>query len=108
MTTVKYTILLLFLFSLTHYSCKKDSVNTCGNNWVFANEIADEANALGQAASAYGQDQSTANCQAYVDAYRDYLNAARALENCARLSGQQQEFNQAIDDAEDALDDLMC
>ena len=106
----KFILFTLFVGSMMFVSCNNgdDDVGPCGANWIFATQIADEANALATAASAYGQDPTTANCEAYRQAYQDYLDAARALENCARQVGQLTEYNQALADAQAGLDALQC
>ncbi|MEL6925782.1 MAG: hypothetical protein AAFO94_17180 [Bacteroidota bacterium] len=102
-------ILLLFAIAfLSTTACKKETVSTCGANWVLANEVSDEINALSVAVNDYAQDQSTANCNAYVAALNDYIDAVEALEDCARSVGQLQEFNEAIEDARDDLNSFQC
>jgi predicted lipoprotein len=98
----------LFVILVSVASCKKDTVGTCGENWIFATQINNEAMALSQAASAYGQDPTPANCQAYKNAFQDYIDAARELENCAREVGQLNEYNAALNEAQASLDNLQC
>jgi hypothetical protein len=103
--------LLLFLAMAVLFACNNDDDDDptpCGANFNFTSELMQEAQTLQNAAQVYAMDQSTANCQAWVDAYGDYLDAARDLENCAIAAGQQAQYNQAIDDAEEALNQLQC
>ena len=50
-------------------SCKKDDPVSCN----YATEVQNEVNALSAAASAYGNDPSTANCNAFKTAYQNYI-----------------------------------
>lgn len=83
---------------------------SCGKNcgslgWALA--IQDEANALSTASSAYSQDQSPANCEAYRQAYLDYIHALRDYDNCVE-GGDRASWQQSLNEAEDDLDDLQC
>ncbi len=96
--------LMLGLVVLT-YSCKKDD-DPVGCN--YATEVQNEINALSAAATTYGSDPSTANCNAYKAAYQNYLNALEDHLDCAALSGQQAELQAAINQAQAELDNFQC
>ncbi|MBK9983120.1 MAG: hypothetical protein IPP15_11985 [Saprospiraceae bacterium] len=83
-------------------SCKKDPV-TC--NW--ATEVQSELNALSTAAATYGNDPTTANCNAYKAAVQNYLNALEDHKGCVP-SEQSAGLQQAIDDERASLDALQC
>jgi hypothetical protein len=94
-------------------SCSKDNdddgpEDLCGVNWSPAVELQDELNALSAAINAYGLDPTTANCNAYKQAYLDYLNAIKEWEECYIYVGQQQEFLQAVEEAEQEVNDIEC
>jgi hypothetical protein len=98
---------LLFATVVLTYSCKNDDDDPVGCN--YATEVQDELNAVTEAATAFGNDPTNAaKCQAYKDAYQDYLNALDDHIECAALSGQQAELQAAIDDAQAALDAFQC
>ena len=77
----------------------------CGYTWSV--RLSDEAAELSQAASAYAQDTSQANCEAYKKAYLDYLDEAEDIKACVPAS-EKDDFQQGIDDARKELDDLPC
>lgn len=85
-------------------SCKDDDPVSC--NWT--TELQDELTAFNNAASVYGQNPTTENCNAYRNAGLAYLDAAADLQSCANAQGQGQEYQQAIEAAEDSLNALQC
>ena len=105
MKTLKnLSIIAFLLLALSAISCNQtNNPVTCS----FAVELEDEAAALSAAASAYGQDQSTANCEAYRDAFRDYLDEAEKLDDCV-IGSERAAYRQAIDDTQASLDALTC
>lgn len=89
-------------------ACKKDDpVDPC-NNFNLSVALQAESQALSNAASVYGQNPTTENCNAYRGAYQDYLDAAADLQGCANSVGQGAEYQQAIADAQASLDALQC
>ena len=107
---MKALLPLICLLTILAFACKKDDPAPvgCGSNWVLANEIEDELNAVLDAATTYTQDPTTANCEAYVAAYQDYLDELEGYQSCANQAGQGAEYQQALQDAQDALDDINC
>lgn len=105
-------LLILALSMVVFSSCKKDKdddpINNCGNNWSPAVELQDELNALTEAIQVYSLDQSVENCNAYKQAYLAYLDAVRDWEECYIYVGQQQEFLQAVEEAEQEINDIEC
>ena len=86
---------------------KNNGVTPCGVNW--ANDIQDEANNLSNAILLYSQDPTPANCEAYRQAYLEYLDELKDWGNRCTLSSQdRKEWQEAIDDAEDEVDDIDC
>lgn len=99
----------LLIGSLAFLSCSGNSLaDRCGPNWSPAVELEDEINDFTQALTAYSQDPTTANCEAYKEAYLDYLDALRDWEDCYIYAYSEAEFNQVIDDAEEAVNELDC
>ena len=101
-------MLFVLLACVAHISCRKSVVGPCGGDWHWSSELSSEAQQLSSAASLYAESPTSQNCSAYVQAYQDYLDAAERLDNCARQVGQHKEYQEAIDDARDALNDLGC
>lgn len=113
MKTLKISIslLALSLYFLT-IGCgggDDDSVsNACGANFNLGVEINAEVMALSDAATIYAMDPTPENCNAYKVAAQAYLDAVAGYEDCAQLSGQGDEYAQAIADAEASIDAIQC
>lgn len=91
----------LLLFS----ACKKDDDPVTCADW--ASQLNDELNAVIAAATTYGSDPTPANCQAYKNAYQDYLDAAEGYVDCVPTADREQ-LQQDIDAAQAELDQLTC
>jgi len=92
-------------------SCKKDKDSNdpafCSGD--LAIELEDEYDALFAAWDAYVADMSVENCNAYKDAYLDYINALEPFLECAAWTAEErQELQDAIDEAEAAMNELTC
>lgn len=98
---------LLVVFS----SCSKDDKGPLGLGggcaYTWSVRIADEVLVLTNAATAYSQDSTQANCEAYKKAYQNYLNEAEDIKSCVPAD-EKDDFQQNIDDARKELDDLPC
>ncbi|MDW3652314.1 MAG: hypothetical protein R8P61_34880 [Bacteroidia bacterium] len=105
MKTLKnLSILAFLLLAFSAISCNQtNNPITCN----YAAELQDEATALSNAAAAYGMDQSSANCEAYRQAFMDYLDEAEKLDDCV-ISSERAAYRQAIDDTQASLDALTC
>lgn len=112
------TLKILFLFFFVAFiavSCGGDDDDNNNNNNVNCNSSASIANAyqaeteaLTAATMAFGNDPSTANCNAYKNAYLDWLEAVRSLEDCYNEAGLGTEWQQSIDSAEAAINSIVC
>jgi len=108
MNRLKLMVWLLGVASMFFLSsCEGDGPSGCGDNFNYAVELQAESTALSNAAQAYANDQSTANCEAYRTAVSNYLDAAEDLDNCV-LTTQRDDYQAAIDAARDNLDALAC
>lgn len=90
--------------SLFYGSCGKDDPVTC--NWT--TELQAESDAISAALTAYSNDPTPANCQAFKNAYQAWLNDADNYVQCATTAGQGVEFQNSIDQAQASLDALQC
>lgn len=109
-SNLKFSTFLMMIFAFTISSaCSKDNPGPagCAANFNYAVELQTEATNLSNAASAYAQDQSTANCNAYKDAYQDYLDAAEDVDLCVP-TGDRAAYQAAIDEARNELNNLQC
>ena len=102
----KLLVCMLFGIVVFNIGCKNDD-DPVGCN--YATEVQNEVNALSTAATEYSNDPTnTAKCQAWKDAYQNYLNALEDNVECATLSGQQAELQSAIDQAQASLNAIQC
>lgn len=88
-------------------ACKDDDddpIEPCN----YTTELQAETTALNNAAVAYGQDPSQANCISYRNALQAYVNAAGQYEACAIAAGQGAAFQQSLDSAQAFIDGLSC
>lgn len=106
--SIAYPIIVLFSVVLL-VSCGGNSLEEkCGPNWSPATELEQEINDLNAALLAYSQNPTTETCEGYKEAYLDYLDALRDWEDCYIYSFSRDDFNQAIDDAEEAINNTEC
>lgn len=105
--TTIYALLVTVCFVL-FVACNKDDndVDTCAG-FVYGEEIADEAQALSEAAIAYGQNATPETCQAYKEAFQDYIDELQHYENCIPASDHDQ-WEQSLEEAEQDLKELNC
>jgi len=94
------------LFGAIFISCGDDEVE-CTEAGI--NEaIQAESEALGEALGAFVVDASTENCEALRDAYQDFIDEAKNLQDCADEVGEGEEYMQSIQEAEASLAALEC
>ena len=103
-------LLLMALSIIVLSSCvKKDPLaDRCGNNWAPATELEKEINDLNNATMTYAQNPTNENCEAYKEAYLDYIDAIRDWEDCYIYVGLKDEFEQSIDQLEEAVQGIDC
>lgn len=101
--------LLLLAGTLITAACSKSGSdpNGCGAAFNFAVELQAETNAVTSAASAYGNNPTTENCNAYKAAFEAYLDAAEDIRICIS-SAEQSAYEGAIAEARADLDALQC
>lgn len=107
----KLLVFLTILAMLGSVSCNKDKESDdpayCAGDWIL--EIEDEYDGLVTAYSAYLEDMSVENCNAYKAAFLDYIQAMEPFLECASWSAtDRQEVQDAIDEAEEAMNELTC
>jgi hypothetical protein len=108
-----HKILTLFtiLAILGASSCKKDKDSDdpayCSADWV--DELEDEYDVLYAAYEDYAADMSVENCNAYKEAFMDYIDALEPFLECATWTAdERQEVQDAIDEMEEAMNELDC
>ena len=79
----------------------------CVDNFFWANAVSDELNALGAAATAYAENQTTANCASYEAAALDYLNALEDALDCV-AGVNEAELEAAIAEARADVEQGIC
>lgn len=102
--------LLLVTFSFALVSCGgDDEVEECNAASInFAQEFSQELQDIVDAGTAFGTDPSASNCENYKEAVRDYINALRSFEDCAREAGMLAEFNAALNEYDESEIDNLC
>ena len=86
-------------------SCKKSEPD-CGTfGWSFA--IQDEINNLSAAATAYSQQNTPENCQAYKQAYLNYIDALKDWEHCLN-DFDRTDWQHALQEAEQDVNNIQC
>ena len=102
-------LLLAIVSFISLNSCKKAAEDLVGCSPLWALQVADEATAMSEASTAYGQDQSVANCLAYKEACQDYIDAIEPFADCSSFSAaQKEEVQDDIDETQADLDALTC
>src|SRR5690554_4257119 len=93
-------IFLCLFFALT---CLTSCGKNCGSvGWAL--DLQDEINNLSVAAQAYSQNPSPGNCEAYRQAYLDYIHALKDWDKC--VDGVDRDsWRQSLNEAENDLDD---
>jgi hypothetical protein len=102
---IKFFAALALVAVVAVTACKDDDPAGC--NWT--QDLQAELDAYTAAANAWAADpQNTAKCNAYRDALQDYIDEAQTLQSCANAAGQGNEFQQALQQAEDSLAGFTC
>ena len=94
----------ILFFALT--SCSKDSpINCFGGSW--AQELSSELTDWTTAAQAYSENPTTENCNSYKSSISSYISAIDKLTDCIPTVSQQ-DFNMAVDEAKEELNEIDC
>ena len=112
MNSLKFLSLVL-LFSSLLIACGGDddgpsSNIDCNSSLAVNQAISDEVDAISNAVTAFANDPSSSNCDALKDAYRDYIDALKDLQDCADQAGSGSDFLLALSNAENSIDGLIC
>lgn len=90
------------IISVGSWSCGK----SCGTlGWALG--VQDELNNLSTTSAAYSQNPTTANCQAYREAYIDYIDALKKWDKCVGASDRGS-WQQSLDEAETEAENIQC
>jgi len=74
---------------------------------VYNERVLESLESLQVAVTAYSNDPSTANCEAYRSAAQDYLDTIREFDTCADIISRQ-EYQESLAEAEMELANLQC
>lgn len=96
-------LLILAIVGTGSLSCRKASCGSLG----WAVDIQDELNNLSATSAAYSQNPTPANCQAYREAYIDYIDALKSWDKCVE-SGSRASWQQSLNEAEQDAENLQC
>lgn len=87
-------------------SCKKSKA-ACGTfGWALS--IQDELNNLSAATNAYSQNDTSENCNAYKQAYSEYLDALQGIEHCLVTDFERDDWQQSLNEAQQEVDSIQC
>jgi hypothetical protein len=99
--------LLLLTASFVVASCGGDDAKDCSSASLnFTQEFSNEIQDISNAAIEYANDPTSSNCNTYKNAIRDYINALKSFEDCAREAGQLTEYNASLSQYESQIDSL--
>lgn len=104
-------LLLLFVavlaLSLSNGCSKSDPASPGGcDATLFNQEVNPKLSAWQDAATAFANDQSTANCNAYKSTGQAFLESIRSYENCTSIYTQS--WRDAVDNAQTELASIPC
>lgn len=72
-------------------------------------EVSDEAQAFTQALTDYSQDQTVSKCEAYRDAYRNYIDALEGVNvSCFTNEVNEQQYRESLAEAKAEVDEIDC
>ena len=100
-----YFYVLLTSFAVS--SCGGDDVD-CSGGVTFSQEFASELQNISTTAAAYSADPSAENCNAYKDAWNKYGDAIRPFGECAITAEDQADFDEALDQIIESVNQLNC
>jgi len=95
----------VFVLCIGFLSCSPGGP-ACGS-FGFAFNVQNEILDLSAASTAYSQDPSPQNCQAYKNAYANYIDALKKYDKCVEAS-ERDEWRQSLEEAERDVMDLQC
>ena len=102
-----FPLLLSCLLFFGLFSCGGDDENP--EPGQDCNPWEEHYNEMATAQTAYANEQTPENCNAFKAAYADYLTAYREYGNCFGFTGANlEEFEEAIEEAETELDNIEC
>lgn len=106
----RFAIVGLMLAAVPFTACKDDDDDNIECTETYFNDRTTElTEALDTAANNYNNDPSNANCNAFRDAYQDYVDFLRDFTDCAVELGEDQgEWNDSIEALEDILTLIEC
>lgn len=101
-----FSILFISLIGFSSCGDDKDDIGNCNTNFSIVLEA--ELDAITATGTAFGNDPTTENCNAYKTAFNNYLTALESLEGCYRENGLGDEFELSIEEARADINDLDC
>jgi hypothetical protein len=110
MSNWKFSLFFGLLIIGLSTSCSKDDDDDTGGLCVatWTTNIQDEIDAVVAAATAYGNSGSQEDCEKYKQSLRNYLDEVRKYERCYIEAGQRAEFEQAVKESEQDIEDIEC
>ena len=106
MKTTNILFLLATVCLIAFASCGGDDVDCSSLN--VAVDLEQELDAINATAITYVNNPTKENCEAYKKAFEDYLAALQPYGDCAWNAEDEAEFNQALADAQESIDNFDC
>src|SRR6056297_3290476 len=98
---MKLTTGLLLSFFFIFMACSDDDNDVdnvaCGQNWFASETVQNALTTFTNAASAYGMNPTTENCNAYKNAADDYIDVLESFRSCAVDQGVLDEWEEDFD-----------
>ena len=93
------------LFLASCGSSSKDNCSSVGLSQTFQ----DELNQVTESATAFSNDPTNSvKCEAFKDAYNNYIDALEGWEDCAIALSQETEWRASLDEARTAINEIEC
>lgn len=110
-TKIIYAIVFTTISLTAFTACGDNSSNSTGacNGFAWTQEVSDEATAFSEAAATFGQDRTLEKCEAYKEAYGNYVDALEDVNvSCFTTEANEQEYKQLLAEAKAEVNELNC
>lgn len=102
-------ILPLFAISFCLFlaSCGSSGIGDCDSDG-FAQKFQTEFTKISETSMTFSADPTPANCEAFKNAYRDYIDVLAGWEDCAIELNQEADWRESLAESRQAIDDIEC
>lgn len=107
MKKIAFSLAFILSISFITTSCGGDGAD-CNDEAAVATAFEGLSDELVETLFQFGQDPSTSNCNRVRDVYLEWIERLEAVEDCANDLGQGAEFDAAVEEARNELDNFIC